>query len=506
MSQKIKLSLLALLACVRQSDASPVKLRGSNDHVIQIDLSSYYNNKAFGSKPGEARFGALNESYPLLPLGQDGEYTSIHSGIPFQLPQRGPEVEADNLICDSQEIAVPTDRYVSASFLIATDLRSQIVTGNVSFNYTDDSSTMTEMRSQPWWTFLAINRGEITFPYSFTSKGTNNNASHIYEFTAALDATRKLSAITLPSTTNATSGRLHVFAVSLWKGHGLAIQSVRPTQKWDAEGNQVVEVTVNNAGSECISGEGLTVSLKANGVTTSASGHIKRLCPGDQKSVDISVRGAYNGTVEVSLDVPGRVRSSFFFDSVEFGLEDFTPSPNSLSKHETPQWYNDAKFGIFIHYGPYAVPGWGNSTPYESYSEWFWWYSTRRGVHEDADRSSFYEYRLRTFGPDWNYDDSFPNYTASAFDPKEWVDLFADAGAGYFVFTTKHHDGFANFDAGNTTNRSAMHYGPKRDILGDLFEASEKYQPQLKRGTYFSIPECEYCTAYAFRHAFYAVY
>lgn len=55
--------------------------------------------------------------------------------------------------------------------------------------------------------------------------------------------------------------------------------------------------------------------------------------------------------------------------------------------------------------------------------------------------------------------------------------------------TTKHHDGFALFDAGNTTNRSATHYGPGRDVLGELFEAAETYQPGLKRGTYFSLPE-----------------
>lgn len=88
-----------------------------------------------------------------------------------------------------------------------------------------------------------------------------------------------------------------------------------------------------------------------------------------------------------------------------------------------------------------------------------------------------------------NYDDFFENYTASAWDPKEWVDLFADAGAQYFVFTTKHHDGFANFDTGAITNRSSMHYGPGRDLLGELFDAAATYQPHLRRGTYFSLPE-----------------
>ena len=94
-----------------------------------------------------------------------------------------------------------------------------------------------------------------------------------------------------------------------------------------------------------------------------------------------------------------------------------------------------------------------------------------------------------TYGKDWAYDDTFPDFNASRFDAKAWVDLFADAGAKYFVITSKHHDGFALFDTGNTTNRSSLHYGPQRDLLRELFDASARYQPSLKRGTYFSLPE-----------------
>lgn len=479
----LRWSLLALPASLQCGAATPIEPRSTTD-VIYVDLSEHLDNKAFGSKPGEARFDGLNQSYPIVVLGKDGIYTSTHTGIQFQVPEMGASVEADNIVCGSQEISVPSDNYLSASLLISADLRSAIVTGNLTFNYDDGSSTITEMRSQPWWTFLAINRGEITFPYFFTANGTNRNASHIYEYTAALDPTRRLSSMTLPDTTNVTAGRLHVFATSLWKGHEVKIQTVRPTQKWTEDGNQIVEVIANNAGTQCVSGDGMSISLKADGIETTTLGNIKRLCPGDQKSVNLAVRGSFSGTVEAVLSIADGSQS-FFIDNVQFGLEDFDTSSSSLLKHETPDWYNEAKFGIFIHYGAYAVIGWGNSTPHESYSEWFWWYTT----HEAADRSGFYEYRLRTYGPEWNYDDSFPEYTAEKFEPKEWVDLIADSGAGYFVFTTKHHEGLANFDTGSITNRSTMHYGPLRDILGELFAASTEYQPHLKRGTYFSIPE-----------------
>jgi alpha-L-fucosidase len=113
----------------------------------------------------------------------------------------------------------------------------------------------------------------------------------------------------------------------------------------------------------------------------------------------------------------------------------------------------------------------------------------RAQIDPEVDKSKFQDYRLNTFGPDWNYDDSFPEFTAELYDPKEWVDLIDDAGAKYFVITTKHHDGFALFDTGESSNRSAIHYGPKRDLLAELFEAAETYHPNMKRGTYFSLPE-----------------
>jgi alpha-L-fucosidase len=322
----------------------------------------------------------------------------------------------------------------------------------------------------------------------YTKNATNFNSSHIFELEAALIPGKELAAITLPNTTNATAGRIHVFAVSLWEnddGATAGVQNVRPTQKWVDSGeakSQVVEVVMNNAGAECVHGEGLTVSIQGDHVQTVEPGYIKRLCPGDQKSVQVSVTGSGKCAVNVTV-LYENTTTVHTYNELEFGLTNWTST--NLAAHEAPQWFDDAKFGIFIHWGPYAVPAWGNSTPFESYAEWFWWYST----HPLGDRSGFRDYRLRTYGPDLNYDDFFANFTASQYDPKEWVDLIADAGAKYFVITTKHHDGFALFDAGNTTNRTSMHYGPKRDIVKELFDAAKTHQPALKRSTYFSLPE-----------------
>ena len=101
-----------------------------------------------------------------------------------------------------------------------------------------------------------------------------------------------------------------------------------------------------------------------------------------------------------------------------------------------------------------------------------------------------YQYHLETYGSDVVYDDFIQNFTASEFDPKEWVDLFADAGANYFVLTSKHHDGYALMDLPeDVTKRTSVAQFPHRDFVRELFDASKVHQPHLHRATYFSLPE-----------------
>ncbi|KAL5115652.1 hypothetical protein ACEQ8H_006451 [Pleosporales sp. CAS-2024a] len=393
------------------------------------------------------------------------------AGIAYIAPgYRGPATW-DNVICAGQTIELQQPiRAFALSVLHASDTRKTTVLGNITFTYSDGSI------------------GELVYDKFYTHNATNFNTSHIFELQAALTPGKDLASFTLPNTTNATTGRIHVFAATLWEKDGGAsvhVQSVRPTQKWTMSGgvkSQVVQVLVNNAGSECVHGQGLTVAIEGPQVHTVEPGTIKRICPGDQKSVYVSVRGSGSCSAAVYITYQN-VTTARALEDVEFGLTNWTAT--NLAAHESPQWFDDAKFGIFIHWGPYSVPGWGNSTPYESYAEWFWWYST----HQLGDRSAFRDYRLRTYGPDLNYDDFFDNFTAARYEPKEWVDLIAESGAKYFVITTKHHDGFALFDAGNTTHRTSLHYGPKRDLVKELFDAAKTYHPALKRSTYFSLPE-----------------
>ncbi|KAI0104311.1 glycoside hydrolase family 29 protein [Nemania sp. FL0031] len=460
---------------------------------IPLDISAFFNNKAFGSYPGEASFDTLGQSYPPPRAEYTPYYTSGTTGIVYSFPGYTGARNPDNIVCANQTITIPQHaisghgKVFSVSFLLSGDVEFATVQGNATFVYSDGSTSSYELRSLDWFSWLTLNKGEVVFPSRFTPAGVNWNTSHVFEREAPLLPGKTLQSVTLPDVSG-PGARMHVFGISLWAAEDrLAIQAVRPTQKWFEAGEQVVEVTVNNPGKGCVAGAGVRVSIEGEGFGTTRPGKLKRLCPGDQKVVKIGVRGASHGAVDALVAVEGEGdRQSTRFSGVEIGLTEWTTELDNLAQHEAPDWFDGGKFGIFIHWGVYAVTGWGNSTPHESYAEWFWWYSTH---HPQADPSDFYDYRLRTYGPDWAYDDTFPHFNASQFDPKEWVDLFADAGAQYFVITSKHHDGFALFDTGATSNRSSLHYGPQRDLLRELFDAAATYQPSLRRGTYFSLPE-----------------
>lgn len=324
---------------------------------VALDLAAYFNNKGFGTYPGEADFNALNESYPASRLASS-LYRSNGTGILYYLPGYTGDGQPDNVICSGETIDVPAGPYFSASFLVAGDLESASLSANVTFVYTDNSTSEFELRSPNWFNFLTINRGEIIFPDRYTETGVNYNTSHIFERTSSLAVGKHLSSVILPQTTNVTEGRLHIFAISLWQGTAVEVQSVRPTQKWLADGAQAVEVTLNNAGHQCVSGPGLTVSVSADGVETKDLGRLQRLCPGDQKVVTVGVVGLSDGPVDAEVTVDdGTGQWTTTLGDLEFGFVGWSPDLEVLQKHESPTWFDDAKFGIFIHWGPYSVTG-----------------------------------------------------------------------------------------------------------------------------------------------------
>ena len=149
----------------------------------------------------------------------------------------------------------------------------------------------------------------------------------------------------------------------------------------------------------------------------------------------------------------------------------------SLSQRPYPQWFKDAKLGIFIHWGVYSVPAYGGK---ESYAEWY-----LRGLQlGDSMRTRFME---QHYGSDFEYNDFAPLFKARLFDPVEWSEIFKRSGARYVVLTAKHHDGYALWPSQYARNWNSMEVGPKRDLVGDL--ASAVRQAGLRMGLYYSLPE-----------------
>ncbi|MBU3024223.1 alpha-L-fucosidase [Zobellia galactanivorans] len=134
----------------------------------------------------------------------------------------------------------------------------------------------------------------------------------------------------------------------------------------------------------------------------------------------------------------------------------------SLKEYKTPDWFRDAKFGIYCHWGPYSVPEYEN----EWYSHWMYT-SPNNPEHKQGKR--FYEHHIKTYGPlnEFGYKDFIPMFKAEKFDPEEWADLFEKAGAKFAGPVSEHADGFAMWDS-KLTPWNAKNMGPKRDIMGEL--------------------------------------
>lgn len=135
----------------------------------------------------------------------------------------------------------------------------------------------------------------------------------------------------------------------------------------------------------------------------------------------------------------------------------FQPTWESLVNYKAPDWYEDGKFGIFIHWGLYSVPAFGN--------EWY-----PRQMYLKGSRE--YEHHLATYGPhtEFGYKDFIPQLTAERYDAAQWANLFRRAGAKFVVPVAEHHDGFAMYDS-KLTEWCAAKMGPRRDLIGELAKA-----------------------------------
>ena len=142
----------------------------------------------------------------------------------------------------------------------------------------------------------------------------------------------------------------------------------------------------------------------------------------------------------------------------------------SLSQHKTPQWYYGSKLGIFIHWGIYSVPAFGNE-----------WYA--RNMYDPNVRE--FEHHRKTYGEhkEFGYKDFIPQFRGEQFDADRWVSIFRQAGAKFVMPVAEHHDGFAMYRS--EFNRwNAANMGPCVDVMQELDRATRAQGLQLGASTH----------------------
>ncbi|CAM4578895.1 unnamed protein product [Lepidochelys kempii] len=151
----------------------------------------------------------------------------------------------------------------------------------------------------------------------------------------------------------------------------------------------------------------------------------------------------------------------------------YSPDWPSLDARPLPAWFDQAKVGVFVHWGVFSVPAYG--------SEWFWW-------HWQGERRADYERFVREhYPPNTSYADFAPRFTARDFSPRYWAWLFEQAGARYVVLTTKHHEGFTNWGSPVSWNWNSVDTGPHQDLVGKLGQALR--ERNIRYGLYHSLLE-----------------
>lgn len=153
----------------------------------------------------------------------------------------------------------------------------------------------------------------------------------------------------------------------------------------------------------------------------------------------------------------------------------YKPTWESLDARPLPAWYDDAKFGIFLHWGVYSVPS--------IVSEWFWDYWKGQEPHQEI-----VYFMEKNYPPSFTYPDFGVQFTAELFNATEWARIFKASGAKYVVLTSKHHEGFTNWPSSYSFNWNSNDIGPHRDLVGEMASAI-RTETDMLFGLYYSLFE-----------------
>ena len=156
-------------------------------------------------------------------------------------------------------------------------------------------------------------------------------------------------------------------------------------------------------------------------------------------------------------------------------INHYSPTWDSLDSRPLPTWYDDAKIGIFIHWGVFSVPSFG--------SEWFW-----NNWKEEKIDTKYSDFMKQRYPPSFTYQDFAHEFTAEFFNATQWSELFQASGAKYVVLTSKHHEGYTLWPSKYSFSWNSADVGPKKDLIGELATAIRN-STNLKFGLYHSLYE-----------------
>lgn len=158
----------------------------------------------------------------------------------------------------------------------------------------------------------------------------------------------------------------------------------------------------------------------------------------------------------------------------------YEPNWDSLESRPLPHWFDNAKVGIFIHWGVFSVPS--------VTSEWFW-FDWNVPQHNEKLHDDIVEFMKDNYKPTFTYQDFAKEFTAEFFNATEWAEIIGQSGAKYVVLTSKHHEGYTLWPSKYSYSWNSVDVGPHRDIVGELAESIRKSDNGITFGLYHSLFE-----------------
>ncbi|OBZ73091.1 Alpha-L-fucosidase [Grifola frondosa] len=478
---------------------------------IPLDLSSAFNAKAASTGLNDtfADFDGSGRAFPVEFLPSESSFT--FDGIKFALPPFHNATAYDTVRSASQVIRVDESGEFQSLHALASAVwppssSALARVGNVTFAFAGGSQFTASIIVGPWYSDSPFN-GPIHTPWHYANGSleynntVDHNITHILYATMRVPSALPLVSITLPEPDtyiNWFSITLRSASSSLPSVPVLGVQSVRSTTKWfdselpSTDSIQIIEVRLDNLApldgttdSWIRTPYNVSISSSDSSLITVVPATLKRLRSNDQALLRVGDQHGHEVYRSEGWEVTA-------------GIPEWVKGDASLATHEAPEWYDDAKFGIFIHWGVYwsqrghhldsSMRSGRPTSAFLTYAALaVIRYNWQLHNPPDAD-SPTWVHHLQTYGPDVIYDDFIANFTAEAWDPDEWTDLFADAVRAT-LSSSRSITMVLHCSTWELVAQKCDRDGAKTGYSQELFDSAKTRHPELHRGTYYSMPE-----------------